>query len=245
MPRSGREPALFFDFDNTLTAGDVLDQVIEAFSPNELWRDWENAYAEGRLQAHECLRRQIENLRVTRDVLFDLLSEVRVDPAFPAIVAWAKARELDVIIVSDSFRPLIHHVLRTSGIDNVPVLANALSFRGDRLIPSFPFYDPASARSANAKARHFAPYSANNIVFAGDGRSDLDAALAADVVFAKSTLAKELRARGVAFHPFDTLEPVLEFLGSYASRRPRGERRARPAGSVAIPPPASAVRESR
>jgi 2-hydroxy-3-keto-5-methylthiopentenyl-1-phosphate phosphatase len=212
MPRSGREPALFFDFDNTLTAGDVLDQVIEAFSPNELWRDWENAWVEGRLSARECLRRQMENLRVTRDVLLDFLSKVRIDPALPAIVEWAETREVDVIIVSDSFLPMIHHVLRTNGIDTVPILANDLRFRGDRLIPSFPFYDPASARSANAKARHLAPYSANNIVFAGDGQSDLDAALVADVVFAKSTLAKELRARGVAYHPFDTLEPVLEFL---------------------------------
>jgi 2-hydroxy-3-keto-5-methylthiopentenyl-1-phosphate phosphatase len=212
MPKSGREPALFFDFDNTLTDGDILDQVIEAFSPNELWRDWENGYAEGRLPARECLRRQMENLRVTRDVLLDFLSRVRIDPAFPAIVEWAKAREVDVIIVSDSFLPLIHYVLRTNGIDIVPVLANDLSFCGDRLIPAFPFCDPASERSANAKARHLAPYSANNIVFAGDGRSDLDAALAADVVFAKSTLAKELRARGVAFHSFETLEPVLEFL---------------------------------
>ena len=34
----------------------------------------------------------------------------------------------------------------------------------------------------------------------------------ADVVFAKSTLANELDARGVAFYPFETLEPVLAFL---------------------------------
>jgi len=32
------------------------------------------------------------------------------------------------------------------------------------------------------------------------------------VVFAKSALANELDARGVAFYPFDTLEPVLAYL---------------------------------
>jgi len=37
-------------------------------------------------------------------------------------------------------------------------------------------------------------------------------ALAADVVFAKCALANELDARGVAFYPFDALEPVLAYL---------------------------------
>ena len=119
---------------------------------------------------------------------------------------------VEVNIVSDSFLPLIHHILLNNGIDVVPVFANDLGFSGDRLIPAFPFYDPACARSANAKARHLAPYQGHTIIFAGDGHSDLDAALAADVVFAKSTLAKELGARGTTFHPFETLEPVLELL---------------------------------
>jgi len=206
------KPVLFFDFDNTLTTGDVLDQIIEKFSPNEDWRDWENAWEGGHLSARDCLRYQIENLRVTREELFGYLSLVRVDPAFAAIVDWAKARQVDVNIVSDSFLPLIHHVLLTNGIDIVPVLANDLGFSGDRLIPAFPFYDPACTRSANAKARHLALPPGHTIIFTGDGHSDLDAALAANVVFAKSTLAKELGARGATFHTFDTLEPVLEFL---------------------------------
>ena len=53
MHRHTPKPALFFDFDNTLTAGDVLDQVIETFSPNEAWRDWENAWEDGQLSAQE------------------------------------------------------------------------------------------------------------------------------------------------------------------------------------------------
>lgn len=206
------KPVLFFDFDNTLTDGDILDQVIERFSLDEKWRDWEFSWECGRLPARDCLRLQIENLRVTREALFSYLSQVRVDPAFSAVLNWARARGVDVNIVSDSFVPLIRHILATNGIDSVPVFANDLGFSADRLIPAFPHYDPACARSANAKAHHLAPYRDHCIVFAGDGHSDLDAALAADVVFAKSTLARELHAISVAFHPFDTLEPVLRYL---------------------------------
>ena len=218
MPGHNLKPVLFFDFDNTLTQGDILDQVIERFSPNEKWRDWENAWEEGRLAARECLRLQIENLRVSRDDLFAYLARVRVDPAFAHIVAWAAARGVGVNIVSDSFLPMIHQILMNNGIDVVPVFANDMGFSGDRLIPSFPFYDPACVRSANAKARHLAPYRDHRIIFAGDGHSDLDAALAADVVFAKSTLARELAATLVEFRPFETLEPVLAYLQTEAGR---------------------------
>jgi 2,3-diketo-5-methylthio-1-phosphopentane phosphatase len=213
MARSLLKPVLFFDFDNTLMQGDILDELIEKYSPNEAWRDWENAWAQGHLPARDCLRLQVENLRVSRASLLEHLSQVRIDPAFAEIVDWARRRGVRINIVSDSFRPFILHILRCNGIDRIPVYANEVTFSGnDRLIPFFPFYDPACLRSANAKAHHLRPYRDDRIIFAGDGHSDLDAALAADVVFAKSVLARELDARGVAFYPFDTLEPVLAFL---------------------------------
>ena len=219
------KPALFFDFDNTLTDGDVLDGVIERFSPDESWRDSENAWADGHLSAQECLRRQVGKLRVSRDVLLEYLLQVRVDPAFAAIADWAWSRQVEVFIVSDSFQPLIRHILRNNGIENVPIFANDLDFAGERLIPSFPFADPACMRSANAKARHLLPYRGHRIVFAGDGHSDLDAALAADVVFAKSTLARELAALAVRYHPFDSLDPMLRYLrGTFGEQRAAGLR---------------------
>src|SRR5437868_1435578 len=192
MPRrrqSMRKPVLVFDFDNTLTVGDVLDEVIERFSPNEDWKAWEREWVEGRLPAIECLRLQVANLRVSRERLFEHLLGVRLDPAFAGVLRWARARQVETFIVSDSFTPLIRHILASNAIADVPVFANDLEFAGDRMIPSFPFHDPAFPRSANAKAKHLAPYADNTIIFAGDGRSDLDAALAADIVFAKDSLA--------------------------------------------------------
>ena len=212
-----RRTALFFDFDNTLTEYDVLDEIIETFSVDGRWREWETAYVEGRMSARDCLTRQIENLRVTREELLGHLSTVRIDPLFGEILAWAQRHRVPVKILSDSFEPLIRHLLRSNAVEGVPVIANGLEFDGERLIPSFPHYDPACTRSANAKARHLSGLERWTVVFAGDGRSDLDAALGADVVFAKAALANELRARSVPFQPFDTLVPVLSFLEQTAS----------------------------
>jgi 2,3-diketo-5-methylthio-1-phosphopentane phosphatase len=214
MRKLPHKPVLFFDFDNTLTQGDLLDELIERYSPTEEWRDWEHAWSEGQLPARECLRLQIENMRVSRGELFEFLSKVRIDPVFVDIVQWARERHVLVSIVSDSFQPLISHVLKSNGVEvDIPIFANEVTFAGeDRLVPHFPHYDPTCVRSANAKARHLDAYRLNKIIFAGDGHSDLDAALAADVVFAKASLAKELDALGSTFYPFETLEPVLAYL---------------------------------
>jgi 2,3-diketo-5-methylthio-1-phosphopentane phosphatase len=221
-----REPAeaalLAFDFDNTLTEGDVLDGIIERWSRDEAWRDWEHSWETGAISAEECLRRQVENLRVTRAALLEHLDGVRIDPAFIEILEWADARGIGTLILSDSFEPLIRHILRNNGLRELPVFANALAFDGDRLRPSFPYADPACTRSANAKARHLLPYRRHRIVFAGDGRSDLDAALAADVVFAKCSLAREMDALRLPYRPFETLQPMLAWLRSdFRAARPR------------------------
>src|SRR5438132_12503673 len=86
MPRSLLKPVLFFDFDNTLMQGDILDEVIEKYSPNEAWRDWEDAWAKGHLPARACLRLQVWNMRVARWRLLDELTRVRTDRAFPETV---------------------------------------------------------------------------------------------------------------------------------------------------------------
>ncbi len=208
------KPAFVFDFDNTLTDGDVLDEVIETFSPNDDWRTWEAEWAAGRLSARDCLRNQMANLRVTREALFRHLAAVRVDANFVPLLRGARKDGIPVLIVSDSFRPLIEHILACNGISGVPVFANELEFAGERVQPSFPFYDPAFPRSANAKARHLVAYRDHTVVFAGDGLSDLDAALASDIVFAKDTLAREFSHRGLPFRPFANLAPVLAFLDS-------------------------------
>src|SRR6267378_1672976 len=93
MPRSLLKPVLFFDFDNTLMQGDILDEVIEKYSPNEAWRDWEDAWAKGHLPARDCLRLQVENMRVSRERLFEDLTRVRIDPAFAEIVEWEAAAD--------------------------------------------------------------------------------------------------------------------------------------------------------
>src|SRR5260370_16669217 len=121
MPRRPPGPALFLDFANTITLGDVLDRVIERSSASEVWRDWEAEWQAGRMSTPECLRRQLGDLRVSPEELYRFMSNVDIDPPFPLIVGWAAANGADLRILSDNFSPLIPPIPDHQALTTLPL----------------------------------------------------------------------------------------------------------------------------
>jgi 2-hydroxy-3-keto-5-methylthiopentenyl-1-phosphate phosphatase len=212
MPNHAAEPAIFLDFDNTVTVGDVLDRVIERYSASEAWRDWEREWQAGRMSTPECLDRQIGDLRVSPEELNRFMSEVEIDPGFARMLAWATARGAELSILSDNFSSLINAILDHQGMPTVPVIANDLVFRAGRLSARFPFRDPACPRCAHCKAQHLRAVAGRFRIYVGDGLSDVCPSLVADIVFAKHSLAAELSRRGVPYRPYRALDDVLRYL---------------------------------
>jgi 2-hydroxy-3-keto-5-methylthiopentenyl-1-phosphate phosphatase len=207
-----KRPALFFDFDNTITQGDVLDRVIERYSATEAWREWETEWQAGRLATPDCLARQVGDLRATTAELAAFVSAMPIDAGFPRIEAWARARGYRVEILTDNFRPLVAAILAREGLGHVPTFANELESDGERHTARFPLRDPHCPRCAHCKAVRLREAVDVTRIFVGDGLSDVCGALAADVVYAKDSLARTLAARGVPFTAYGTLDDVLESL---------------------------------
>src|SRR5262249_9237208 len=133
-PMSGeRSPALFLDFDNTITRGDVLDRVLERYSASEAWRFWEAEWQGGRLSTRECLERQTADLRVTFEELIRFSDGIDIDAAFGPLVSWTATHGIATSIVSDNFQVLIEAMLRRRALPLVPIYANGLAFTGNRL----------------------------------------------------------------------------------------------------------------
>ena len=210
-----RRPALFFDFDNTISVGDVLDGVIERFSGTDAWRRWEAEWQAGRLATLECLALQVGDLRGPLSDLVAFANAVPIDPGFARIEAWARERGYGIEILSDNFRPFIAAILAREGLSHVPVFANELDSAGGRHAARFPLRDPDCARCAHCKALRLRAAAGGTRVFVGDGLSDVCGALAADLVYAKDSLARTLAARGVPFEPYATLDEVLESLRAH------------------------------
>jgi 2-hydroxy-3-keto-5-methylthiopentenyl-1-phosphate phosphatase len=99
--------------------------------------------------------------------------------------------------------------------------SNRLWYEGDRWRIAARYPDLrcgcATGVCKAARIRDFrASHPEARVVHIGNGRvSDLCGARAADVVFAKESLAEELARQGVAFEPFHTLNDVVVGLERY------------------------------
>lgn len=216
---------LFIDFDNTISLGDVLDGVIEKFSRTSDWQHWQTEWREGRVSTLECLQRQMGDLAVDEATLFEHVRQIRLDPGFVRLQAWAEAARTELLIVSDNFKPIIDEILRQHKVAAPPVYANALAFSNSSIIPSFPFRSPDCPRCAHCKATHLSRYEGYRTIYVGDGLSDTCPAMRVDQVFAKDSLARYLDEHGRAYTPFRHLDDVVTLLQSGAAF-PRAASRA-------------------
>lgn len=206
---------VFFDFDNTITAFDVLDGIIERFSVNRDWIAYEEAWKKGKIGSRQCLEGQLRSIRVERARLHAYLETVGIDPAFDRLLALLHRFGVRPVIVSDSFSQLIEHILRHNGITGVPVYANSLSMQGDRLIPSFPHAGTECSRCGHCKTETLASpeFAGRRAMYIGDGLSDLCPARQSDLVFAKRgcSLHRQLLETSGNCRPFDDLGDVYLF----------------------------------
>jgi len=203
----------FFDFDNTITTSDVLDDIIKEFSINEDWLLLEKAWEEGRIGTKECLQGQLKNVWVSKKELRSFLKNIEIDPFFHPLLSFLRKEGTQPVILSDNFTFIIESILENHGIKNLPVYANRLDFFRDRLVPSFPYDNPLCPSCAHCKKIHLTPekVAEKTIVYVGDGRSDLCPARVSDVVFAKDSLLKYLTQEGRSFIPYANLGNIYEY----------------------------------
>jgi 2-hydroxy-3-keto-5-methylthiopentenyl-1-phosphate phosphatase len=148
------------------------------------------------------------------DVSAYLRQAIRVDPTFAAFARLCRERGVPLTIVSSGVERIIEGRLAEVGVRDVAIVANGLVAdpAGWRLI----FRDDVPNGTDKAALVRLASANGARTVFVGDGRSDFDAALAADVRFAKRGAALErfLRERNVPYEPFSNFQEIAERLSA-------------------------------
>jgi alpha-galactosidase len=218
LARLRADPALvvFCDFDGTFAQLDVGSTIARTHLPErraELWARYER----GEIRAWEYNELLLGGLRLPEAELDAFLETVQLDPGAAALVAWCEERGVPFRVLSDGFDRNLDRIQQLRGV-RFAYDANRLWYEHGawRIAPGHP--DPScpcgTGTCKRGRIRAFrAAHPRATVVHVGDGRvSDLCAALAADVVFAKHSLAEELASRGVGFEPFRDLNDVVKGL---------------------------------
>lgn len=223
------------DFDGTITREDTLDLLVEHFAPG-VWEIAEAGLKAGTLTLNQAMIDEFRNVRVSeRDAVEYVLRTSEIRAGFEEFMRWAAEAGHELVIVSAGFRVLIDAVLARAGLAHLHVHAGDALFTTEGTT----FWFPPSSADCIEECGHckrdtiaaHAPFP-GPLVYIGDGYSDRCPARAADIVFARRSLAEHLDREGVPYHHFDDFHSVMRALDEEWAGPPAADPR--PAGGAAV-----------
>jgi len=206
---------IFVDYDGTLTDEDTLDVLTRQAAGEEAWNEIDECLERGEIQLRDALQQQLVHVRSSIHEADTLLQTLVVfDPSFAGFVEECHRRNVPVTILSSGVEELILLALARNGIRDVPVIANTVEAHQDGWILHCRDNVPNGTDKAGiVSAARTAGFTT---VFIGDGYSDYDAALAADIRFAKRgrPLERFLCKHSVEFATFTSFAEITHTLFS-------------------------------
>lgn len=220
--RSGAPLAVFCDFDGTFSVQDVGSTLARRYVPERRLEGWERLQR-GEITAWEYTVGILDRLPVPEAALEEFLQGVALDPGARALLDWCAEQGAAFRVLSDGYDRNVARLQEIHGV-RFAFDANRLRYQEGhwRIAPAGPDAG-CGCGTGNCKRARIEAYRRRNpemtIVHIGNGRvSDLCGALAADLVFAKASLAEALEQRGVVFERFETLHDVVRSLAAWLAR---------------------------
>ncbi|HTD81351.1 MAG TPA: MtnX-like HAD-IB family phosphatase [Thermoplasmata archaeon] len=208
--------AVLSDFDGTITLTDVAEDLLARFAPG-VWEEIERLHRARVIGTRETMARQFALVRAGREELVEFAKRTaRMDPAVPSVVRTCKERGIPFEIVSEGLDFYLHALIKSWDLD-VPVRTNRAVFEGGRIRIEYPFADPSCTLCGTCKLdRVFELRAAGfQVVYIGDGDSDLCPAIEADRVFAKRRLAELCESEEIAYTPFEGFVEIREEMATW------------------------------
>jgi len=174
------EYIILCDFDGTITLHDTCVLVLEQYAVGD-WEKYDKLLNKGLINLHDCMQKQFEMIQDNIPTILSSLGKIPIRPGFANFVNFCLSQNINIVIVSAGLDFIIRSVLSQNNLD-LPVVAAKL--KNERFQLEFPslFYPD----SIDFKVDQVKYYQAQQkkVIFIGDGNSDLQGALQADLVFA-------------------------------------------------------------
>jgi 2-hydroxy-3-keto-5-methylthiopentenyl-1-phosphate phosphatase len=207
-------PAVLTDFDDTAAAQNVAEMLLQQFG-DTTWPDVRAQFRSGALTLKEYQEITFRNILADRTVMQDYVkANANLRPWFGEVWQHCQDRGLPMVIVSQGLDFYIEALLEKEGFPQVPVYAVETSFTDQGIDYKYNFTYPGEPHRGNSKGLVVSQFREQGyrVLYVGDGRSDFEAAVEADQVFAHSVLAEECQRQGIPFRPFRDFGDVLSVL---------------------------------
>jgi 2,3-diketo-5-methylthio-1-phosphopentane phosphatase len=206
--------AVFSDFDGTIAHPDTLNFLAESFAGIEFRQDIGRQIVTGEISLREGIQREVCVIQGSLEEVLGMLREhVEVDRSFPPFARWCQQQEIPLTILSGGMKQVIESLLEPYALKHLCILANRVQIENNRW--RLEFFDDTSWGHDKGAAIRQSKKDGFRTVFLGDGLSDRGAAVEADVVFAKGSLAQYCEQQKIPFKAFNNFSEVQPYLGQF------------------------------
>lgn len=199
---------IYVDFDGTISKSDIINFLLEKYA-DPIWLQLDKDYIDEKISSFECLTKQIALLeKLPDEKILESAKIVGIDESFMDFCVFCKNSNIDIEIVSDGLDIYINYLLEANNIKVKKVSSNIYKGYGRIEFP----YDKKLCDKNCANCKKFHLDKDSFCIYIGDGYSDRCAAINADMVFAKNSLAKFLDGEGEKYFPFESFADIIPVL---------------------------------
>lgn len=197
------------DFDGTITARETFVAMLKRFSPQKAEEIIPQLYAQ-KVTLREGVREMLEAIPSAKypDILESAKTE-EIRPGLVELLDFLDSRDVPFVVVSGGLRGMVETTLGEL-VDRVKEIhAVDIDTSGEFLQPYSEF---EGSTEMVEKVKVVEQYQIENWVAIGDSVTDLNMAIAAPLVFARSRLSEYLDDRNKSYIPYETFFDVRDRL---------------------------------
>ena len=198
------------DFDGTITRNNLSILLREKYARGD-WQRIDSDYLQGRLTVEQSNKLQFVFIKEPKERLQEFVCHhIEVKPGFVEFARYCQDTGIPLVIVSSGLDFYIETVLAQIGMRDLELHCGQTSFGKDGIIVSYADSE-GNIINEGFKKKYLAWLKKrdNNIIYIGDGLSDLEAARNADYVFATDHLLRLLRTDSIACSAFSDFYDLL------------------------------------
>ncbi len=210
----GKRRIIFCDFDGTITAEESLEAAFNRFLPGR-WPPMKEKLLAGSITLRESVRMMLESIPASDyPKILEFVKTIPIRPGLEALLDFLEAHQIPFVIVSGGLRGMVNSRLGRLIQRAKAVIAADVDTDGEYLSVRSQY---EKGTELVAKADVLSAYDANERIVVGDGLTDLNMAKAADLIFARDSLAGFLDRMGIAFRQWSDFFDIRDQLRDWIS----------------------------
>ncbi len=207
--------AVQLDFDGTITEEDVSFLLLDEFAGGD-WRQYLEQYSSGKISVAAFSKKVFGMVKVDEKTMTDFVlnsPRVKVRAGLKELLDYCKNKDISVIIISNGLTFYIEAILKKLGIDGLAVYAAENVFSPAGMKVRYIGLDGNELETGFKEAyTDILNKEGYQVIYVGDGNSDIYSSRLAKYVCATDNLLKRCRAEKLKCYPFSDFYDVIKVL---------------------------------